>query len=732
MQAAAPTNTAPTLAALPSQTWTVGVPVNVNLASYGADAQGAITFTATGLPAGVSISATGLLTGTPTAVASSSATITVTDTGGLTAQQPLAYTVQAAAPTNTAPAITTQPTISGGTAIGDILTLARGAATGTPAPTATYQWLRGTTAISDATGATYTLVSGDVGQAISARVTWTNSAGSVQATSNAITVQAAPPVGTITAPVIVGNTVSGSTLSVDTGGTSLNGYNFNWQWNTDGGTATTRIGPPDGSPYAPLALDDSWVGRYVRCRYRIGTSGPWTVSGFVGPVTEADLSPQTSVAAPLDLYRQSAASPGIGWLGNVTAPLPSTAATMLTTYSIPEAVIHPCMVELPEPLLGFKYISAITAYPNTPVLEDPFVYGSNDRMNWTFLGNTPQPLDVKADLPGAYNSDTFITHDPATGDLIVGYRAYVPRDNTSSAAENSDVIIYIRRTKDGNTWTPREEIFRIQASVNIMLAPTVIYDPDSGIWHMWTIHRPNMHHWTAPSISGPWTQDTVTVSISAFNTPHHHEVKWVGNRLVCLLYSRGNGNLYFGVFDDGSWTNITWSLVGVVSPRPASIYKASFLPVWSPDNQSVAFDVWWTYGAAGPAGGIDNGLGRALQYARTNSVSVNATPTLGPPPVGTITAPVIVGNTVSGSTLSVDTGGTSLNGYNFNWQWNTDGGTATTRIGPPDGSPYAPLALDDSWVGRYVRCRYRIGTSGPWTVSGFVGPVTAVAPPPEP
>ena len=63
------TNTAPTLAALPSQTWTVGTAVNVNLASYGADAQGAITFTATGLPAGVSISATGLLTGTPTAVA---------------------------------------------------------------------------------------------------------------------------------------------------------------------------------------------------------------------------------------------------------------------------------------------------------------------------------------------------------------------------------------------------------------------------------------------------------------------------------------------------------------------------------------------------------------------------------------------------------------------------------------------------------------------------------------
>ena len=534
-------------------------------------------------------------------------------------------------PTQTAPTITAQPTISGTTAPIGLLTLAEGGASGNPVPTGTIQWYLDGVALIGENGLTIDKGQHGVG-VYRATVIWAN--------------------GVIPAATGQSNTI---TVAVQ----------------------------------------------------------------------------QTSVAAPLDLYRQSAASPGIGWLGNVAAPLPSTAATMLTTYPPTENVIHPCMVELPEPLLGFRYISAITAFPNGPALEDPFVYGSNDRENWMFLGSTPQPLDVKAKTTGAYNSDTFITHDPATGDLIVGYRAYVPRDNTSTAGENSDVIIYIRRTKDGNTWTPREEIFRIQASVNIMMSPTFIYDPVGGLWHMWTIYRPNMHHWTAPSISGPWTQDTATVSIASFNVPQHHEVKWVGNRLVCLLYSRGNGNLYFGVFDDGSWTNITWSQIGVVSPRPASLYKASFLPVWSPDNQSVAFDVWWTYGAAGPAGGADNGLGRRLQYARTNSVAVSATPTLKAPKVGTITAPVIVGNPVSGSTLSVDTGNTSLDGYYFNWQWNTDGGTTTTAVGGGSGVPYAPLALDDAWIGRYVRCRYRIGTSGPWTVSGFVGPVTAVAPTPE-
>lgn len=116
---------------------------------------------------------------------------------------------------NVAPTVTTQPSITGNTTTGSVLTLNEGAASGTPAPTGTIQWLRGTTAITGATGATYTLVSGDAGQAISARVTWTNSAGSVSATSNAITGQAAP---TATA---IGGTALGT---MGAAGTIYEGY----------------------------------------------------------------------------------------------------------------------------------------------------------------------------------------------------------------------------------------------------------------------------------------------------------------------------------------------------------------------------------------------------------------------------------------------------------------------------------------------------------------------------
>lgn len=104
-------------------------------------------------------------------------------------------TVQAAAPTNTAPTITTQPTISGGTSIGDILTLARGAATGTPTPTATYQWLRNGAVLPGEDG--LTLDTGGYGGGVyHARVIWANGVTpAATGTTSTITVQAAvtPP-----------------------------------------------------------------------------------------------------------------------------------------------------------------------------------------------------------------------------------------------------------------------------------------------------------------------------------------------------------------------------------------------------------------------------------------------------------------------------------------------------------------------------------------------------------
>ena len=100
-----------------------------------------------------------------------------------------------APPTQTAPAITTQPTISGGTAIGDILTLAPGAATGNPAPTATYQWYRNGAALSGEDG--LTLDTGGYGAGVyRATVIWANGVTpAATGTTGTITVEASTAPG---------------------------------------------------------------------------------------------------------------------------------------------------------------------------------------------------------------------------------------------------------------------------------------------------------------------------------------------------------------------------------------------------------------------------------------------------------------------------------------------------------------------------------------------------------
>jgi hypothetical protein len=91
-------------------------------------------------------------------------------------------TVENAAPVNTA-----APSITGTSSVGSTLTATTGTWTGTPTPTLSGQWCRGSTPISGATGATYTVVSGDVGSVLKYRQTATNVAGSASADSNGIT-----------------------------------------------------------------------------------------------------------------------------------------------------------------------------------------------------------------------------------------------------------------------------------------------------------------------------------------------------------------------------------------------------------------------------------------------------------------------------------------------------------------------------------------------------------------
>jgi hypothetical protein len=131
------------------------------------------------------------------------------------------------APNPTSPVNTILPLISGNTPVGSTLTCSEGYWDGIPTPALTYQWyIEDTTTttpaeIPQATSASYVTQNGDLGKSITCRVRATNVRDSVVATSSNYKIPtSAPPVNTPSAPpVISGNTLVGSTLTISTNGT---------------------------------------------------------------------------------------------------------------------------------------------------------------------------------------------------------------------------------------------------------------------------------------------------------------------------------------------------------------------------------------------------------------------------------------------------------------------------------------------------------------------------------
>ncbi|MDQ1493954.1 MAG: hypothetical protein QOG69_437, partial [Actinomycetota bacterium] len=100
------------------------------------------------------------------------------------------------------PGNTTLPTISGSTAVGETLSASTGGWSNSPTSYG-YQWLRDGSAISSATGSSYTIVDTDVGHALSVRVTATNADGQTAATSLAAgPVADSTPTPVVTPPVV--------------------------------------------------------------------------------------------------------------------------------------------------------------------------------------------------------------------------------------------------------------------------------------------------------------------------------------------------------------------------------------------------------------------------------------------------------------------------------------------------------------------------------------------------
>jgi hypothetical protein len=76
-----------------NQSWTVGTTVSLQIQASDSASGQTLTFSATGLPAGLSISSSGLISGTPTTAVSGSTTVTAKDTTGASGSATFSWTV---------------------------------------------------------------------------------------------------------------------------------------------------------------------------------------------------------------------------------------------------------------------------------------------------------------------------------------------------------------------------------------------------------------------------------------------------------------------------------------------------------------------------------------------------------------------------------------------------------------------------------------------------------------
>ena len=177
-----------------------------------------------------------------------------------------AATATVAAKPNTAP--TGLPIISGRVQVGETLMASTSGIAdqdGLDNASFSYQWLADDSAITDATGSTYTLVPADRGKTIKVRVSFTDNADNEETLTSAATaaVAARPNSLATGAPTISGTAQVGETLTANTSGIAdgdgLDNVSYSYQWIA----GAADIDGATGSTYALVPVD---VGKAIKVK----------------------------------------------------------------------------------------------------------------------------------------------------------------------------------------------------------------------------------------------------------------------------------------------------------------------------------------------------------------------------------------------------------------------------------------------------------------------------------
>ena len=313
-----------------------------------------------------------------------------------------------------------------------------------------------------------------------------------------------------------------------------------------------------------------------------------TVTAQVQTVLNTLMYAQTGAKAPAPLhYFPQNYTINKTWINDINqfGHSNSTRLSIATPYRTDDGVVHPHILEFYNGFRGYRYIICITPYYLTNEAEEnPCIYGSNDLINFDLLDGFDQPLDVRPTpaYSNGHNSDNVLAYDPRTGELICIWRQTLRNPNNDGVRVDA---LWMRKTKDGYSWTDRERIFKARdhALAEGAGSPAIVYDIASGYWYMYlttlSTTTDAMRLFRAKSLKeNAWEYvSTLTLPFK----PWHQDIKIVGNKVCMLVYCYPPDNtIYFGISDD--FTNFEWTQNLLLENNG---YKSSFVPEFNNQNQ---------------------------------------------------------------------------------------------------------------------------------------------------
>ena len=307
------------------------------------------------------------------------------------------------------------PAIGGTAQVGQTLTVSTTGiadADGLTNVSYTYNWLADDTAISGATGSSYTLVAGDQGKAIKVTVSFSDDAGNAETRTSIATAAVAaannPATGT---PTISGTAQVGETLTVSTTGIAdadgLTNVSYSYQWLAD----DVEISGATGSGYTLTASDQ---GKAIKARV-----------SFTDDAGNAETLTSIATAAVAAANNSATGSPTIGGTAQVGETLTVSTTGIADTDGLTNATFT------------YQWLA-----------DDTEISGATDSSYTLVAGDQSKAIKVKVSFTDdAGNAETLTSiatasvaaaNNPATGSPAISGTAQVGQTLTVSTTGIAD------------------------------------------------------------------------------------------------------------------------------------------------------------------------------------------------------------------------------------------------------------------------------------------------------